>query len=58
MIGAQLAVYEDGKGYFIRFTMSDHDVKLECVKENTMADTITEQETDLWIFLFAAQAFH
>ena len=44
--GEELKVeYDSNKGYFIRFTMPDHDVKLECVTKNTMADMIAVPET-------------
>ena len=29
-------VYEEGKGFVVRFTMPDHDVKLECRMHNSM----------------------
>ncbi len=35
--------YDDSKGYIIRFTMPDHDVKLECEAVNSM-----EYESLLW----------
>ena len=38
--------YDSNKGYFIRFTMPDHDVKLECVTKNTMTDMIAVPETE------------
>lgn len=45
--GEELDVeYDSNKGYFIRFTMPDHDVKLECVTKNTMADEIPTLEAE------------
>ena len=38
--------FDSAKGYFIRFTMPDHDVRLSCVTENTMTDTIYIPETE------------
>ncbi|MBE6658169.1 MAG: hypothetical protein E7604_06975 [Ruminococcaceae bacterium] len=37
---------DSNKGYFIRFTMPDHDVRLECVTKNTMADQIPALEAE------------
>lgn len=35
--GAQIRPdYETSKGFIIRFTMPDHDVKLQCIERNTM----------------------
>ena len=45
--GEKLSVnFDSAKGYFIRFTMPDHNVRLECVTENTMTDTISVPETE------------
>jgi len=45
--GEELDVeYDSNKGYFIRFTMPDHDVCLECVTKNTMADQIPTLEAE------------
>ena len=45
--GEELDVeYDSNKGYFIRFTMPDHDVRLECVTKNTMADQIPTLEAE------------
>lgn len=45
--GEELDVeYDSNKGYFIRFTMPDHDVRLECVTKNTMADQIPVLEAE------------
>jgi len=42
--GEKLSVdFDSNKGYFIRFTMPDHNVRLECVTKNTM--TSVEGET-------------
>ena len=39
--------YDNEKGYFIiRFTMPDHDVKLECVTENASAAAVPETNTE------------
>lgn len=34
--------YQSGKGYIIRFTMPDHDIKLECIHRNTMVIEMQE----------------
>ncbi|MBQ2727248.1 MAG: hypothetical protein IJF78_16215 [Clostridia bacterium] len=45
--GEELDVeFDSNKGYFIRFTMPDHDVRLECVTKNTMADQIPTLEAE------------
>ena len=45
--GEELDVeYDSNKGYFIRFTMPDHDVRLECVTKNTMTDQIPTLEAE------------
>ncbi len=45
--GEELDVeYDSNKGYFIRFTMPDHDVRLECMTKNTMADQIPTLEAE------------
>ena len=44
--GEKLSVALDAsKGFMIRFTMPDHNVKLECVAENTMTDSVTDVES-------------
>ena len=55
--------YDNEKGYFIiRFTMPDHDVKLECVTENASAATVpetnTETETEPLRFLTLIKSYH
>ena len=55
--------YDNEKGYFIiRFTMPDHDVKLECVTENASAavvpETNTETETEPLRFLTLIKSYH
>ena len=37
------AIYEDGKGFLIEFTMPDHDVKLEVKTDNSMEALSTEE---------------
>ena len=44
--GEKLSVeYDASKGFVIRFTMPEHNVKLECVTENTMSDIAVVPQT-------------
>lgn len=38
--------YDNNKGYSICFTMPNHNVKLECIEKNTVANTQTDSETE------------
>ena len=55
--------YDSDKGYFIiRFTMPDHDVKLECVTENVTVEAVPEanpgSEAELLRFLTLIKSCH
>lgn len=39
-------VYDREKGFVLRFTMPDHDVKLQCFSRNTMLVDVPEYDTE------------